>query len=307
MNRLRVLGVSLMALCALGAALSTSAFAAGPPENTVLPALQFATPKVWVTYTTTRGTWTNEPTAYAYQWERCNPSGGECVAIAGGTEKNYEVIPADQGHSLRVTVTASNAAGKGSAVSLPSKMAAKGPEFVPSTHSYENVNFLFHGGASFETGNKSVTCETLSGQGAIVSPTEVSGARVTLSGCRGGTFTCTTMESAPLHGYIAYINAATKAVGIELGGATSAFSETWRCNGIVTHLTGQLIGEITSVNLPANVFSLTYKQSKGVQNPNHLESGSTQQLEWDFGFVEHWALASTDVFSTNVKGEFVAP
>lgn len=307
MNRLKLTVMAAGAIAVFCALSASSAFAAGPPENTVLPAIQVSTPKLWITYTTTRGTWTNEPTSYAYQWQRCNSTGGECSDIAGGTAKTYKVVPPDEGHTLRVKVTASNSEGQGSATSTQTGMVAKGPEFISSTHSYP-VLFEFSGPAAFETTNKTLSCETLRGWGKITSPTELRESHVTLTGCRGGTWVCTTLESAPLHGYIAYINAATKSVGVELGGDTTAFSENWKCNGITTHVTGQVIGEITSVNTESTAFTLKYRQSKGVQNPNHFEGGPTQQLEWDYGFKELWAIqAEKNAFNTNVKGQFLAP
>ncbi len=60
-----------------------------------------------------RGTWSNEPTAYRFQWERCNGSGEECEAIAGATTATYDVPSGDAGRTIRVQETASNATGPG--------------------------------------------------------------------------------------------------------------------------------------------------------------------------------------------------
>jgi hypothetical protein len=61
--------------------------------------------------TATRGTWTNSPRYYSFQWRRCNASGGNCVNIDGATTNEYAPTAADVGFALRVVVAASNEAG----------------------------------------------------------------------------------------------------------------------------------------------------------------------------------------------------
>jgi hypothetical protein len=45
---------------------------------------------------------------YGFQWQRCDAGGSTCVDLAGATEQNYVVAPADRGSPLRVAVTATN-------------------------------------------------------------------------------------------------------------------------------------------------------------------------------------------------------
>jgi hypothetical protein len=72
------------------------------------------------TLTETHGSWTNSPTKYSEQWERCNSTGNECIELAEATKQTYVPVPADVGHTLRVTETASNPAGSSTpAVSAP--------------------------------------------------------------------------------------------------------------------------------------------------------------------------------------------
>jgi hypothetical protein len=66
------------------------------------------------------GTWTNSPTGYAYQWQRCDIDATTCLAVAGANGKTYGVRNADVGYRLRVVVTARNANGSGEATSAPS-------------------------------------------------------------------------------------------------------------------------------------------------------------------------------------------
>jgi RHS repeat-associated protein len=76
------------------------------------------------------GSWTNEPTEYAYGWERCNESGAHCEAV-GADEASYALSSADVGHTIRVIETAINAGGESEpATSQPSAVVV--PE-VPIT------------------------------------------------------------------------------------------------------------------------------------------------------------------------------
>ncbi len=63
------------------------------------------------------GSWSNEPTAYAYRWLRCDSAGSSCAAIGGATTGSYRLEAADVGQTIRVEVTASNAGGQASEVS----------------------------------------------------------------------------------------------------------------------------------------------------------------------------------------------
>jgi hypothetical protein len=67
-----------------------------------------------------RGTWTSTATiTYAYSWQRCDTSGGNCAAIGGATSTSYTVTSADLGNQLRFAVTATNTDGKTSQSSNP--------------------------------------------------------------------------------------------------------------------------------------------------------------------------------------------
>ena len=52
------------------------------------------------------GTWSQPPTAYTYQWQRCNANGRLCAAVAGATGAGYTVSAADSGHALVAVVQA---------------------------------------------------------------------------------------------------------------------------------------------------------------------------------------------------------
>jgi hypothetical protein len=106
-------------IVASAAATYTATYAVPPPSNTVLPSIS-GQPRVGRQLTVSDGTWTgSQPMTFAYQWRRCNSSGGACVAISGATSKTYVPTAADVGLRLRATVTATNASGSSSATSAP--------------------------------------------------------------------------------------------------------------------------------------------------------------------------------------------
>ena len=119
-NRPRIVGAALPVVVGIGSGVAivgdplpvyvVSGSFATAPVNIVLPAIS-GTQAPGATLTTTDGTWTNSPTSYTYQWKR----GG--VDIGGATANTYVVQSADNGATLTVTVTATNAGGSTPATS----------------------------------------------------------------------------------------------------------------------------------------------------------------------------------------------
>jgi hypothetical protein len=100
-----------------------TAAVAAPPANTAAPTIT-GTAKVGETLTAQNGTWSNNPTAFQYQWQRCNASGAACANILGATAKTYLLTPADAGRTMRVRVTGINAEGAVNARSAPTAVVA---------------------------------------------------------------------------------------------------------------------------------------------------------------------------------------
>jgi len=67
-----------------------------------------------------RGSWTQAPTRYRFQWLRCNGHGARCTTIRHATHPRYRLTKRDAKHRLRLRVTATNAAGSRKATSRPS-------------------------------------------------------------------------------------------------------------------------------------------------------------------------------------------
>ena len=98
---------------------ATATVAADPPPaptNTALPSVS-GTAEEGQTLSASKGTWTESPTSYAYQWEDCNASGASCSAISGATGSTRVLASSDVGHTLRLVVKAANAGGTGEATS----------------------------------------------------------------------------------------------------------------------------------------------------------------------------------------------
>ncbi|HET7573304.1 MAG TPA: hypothetical protein VFJ77_11625 [Gaiellaceae bacterium] len=120
------LGLAAAAL-ALGAVFGQpdngGAAADAAPGNTASPTIT-GTPQEGETVRVTPGTWSGSPTSYAYAWSRCDQNGDGCAAIAGATDDAYKLVAGDVGHTLRATVTATNADGSSSATSAPSAVVS---------------------------------------------------------------------------------------------------------------------------------------------------------------------------------------
>jgi hypothetical protein len=84
------------------------------PRNTARPTIT-GDAQVGESLTANDGTWTNNPTSFAYQWERCDIDAIVCAPVPGATGKTYGVRATDVGFRLRVEVTARNASGTGTA------------------------------------------------------------------------------------------------------------------------------------------------------------------------------------------------
>jgi hypothetical protein len=88
-----------------------------PPVNTALPTIS-GQPREGSVATASNGSWSGTPPiTFAYQWRRCDRTGAACADIAGANAKTYTIAFGDVRFTLRVQVTATNAAGTSSATS----------------------------------------------------------------------------------------------------------------------------------------------------------------------------------------------
>ena len=91
---------------------------AAPLTNTARPTIT-GEARVGQELTATEGTWTGNPTSFAFQWQRCNIDAITCLDVTGATGRSYGVRLADLGFRLRVQVTARTDNRSGTAMSVP--------------------------------------------------------------------------------------------------------------------------------------------------------------------------------------------
>jgi prepilin-type N-terminal cleavage/methylation domain-containing protein len=107
---------------ALSAATSSALPAA--PGNTALPTTSGAAQE-GALLTAQEGSWTNNPTAYADQWQ--TDSGAGWADVAGATALTYTIRAADIDARVRIRVMATNAGGQTSATSSPTAIVVAAP------------------------------------------------------------------------------------------------------------------------------------------------------------------------------------
>jgi hypothetical protein len=122
------------AVAIAAAALAVGAVFAQPGSGRAAGAGPVSTtpPTIWgaaqegQTLNASEGGWSESPTSYAYAWSQCDASGGSCSTIGGATAATYKPVATNVGHTLRVTVTATNSGGFGQATSAPSAVVSSG-------------------------------------------------------------------------------------------------------------------------------------------------------------------------------------
>lgn len=129
-GRLLAAGALAMAALAIGFVFATpgsgNAASAAAPTNSGTPGIS-GTAQEGSTLTASTGSWTGSPTSYAYAWLQCDANGDNCVGLAGETKATHVLTHDDAGHSMRVTVTATNADGQASAMSVPTAVIKASP------------------------------------------------------------------------------------------------------------------------------------------------------------------------------------
>jgi|GEM_PF-1576564 len=84
------------------------------------------------------GSWSESPSSYAYEWQRC--IGASCSAIAGATSPTYTLESADIGHTVRVSVTASDGGG------TSAKALSAATTVVSSSSGAHHLEYVFNDG-----------------------------------------------------------------------------------------------------------------------------------------------------------------
>lgn len=117
-----------------------AASVAGPARNTAPPSIS-GTLQVGQTLTANTGSWVGQkPITFTYQWRRCDANGANCADISGATTRTYTLTSADQGNTLRVRVTGTNARGASSATSPATGVIGKAEAPGGATVSISDVS-----------------------------------------------------------------------------------------------------------------------------------------------------------------------
>jgi hypothetical protein len=100
------------------------------------------------------GSWSGtNPIVLTYQWRRCNSAGAACSDIAGATGQTYTLTAADVDATIRISVTGTNSAGAGKALSDPT--AAVSALAAPLNTALPSVSGSARQGATLTAGNGS--------------------------------------------------------------------------------------------------------------------------------------------------------
>jgi len=126
------------------------------------------------------GSWSHKPRSYADRWWRCNPGGKHCKAVAGTTSATYTLGARDIGTTLRVSVVASNRAGRSkAALSAHTHIVTRSTGGQHPSTGIQHLEYVFNDGPvnvyDIDNGFKLVETFTLAGtnrgvRGVAVSP-----------------------------------------------------------------------------------------------------------------------------------------
>lgn len=97
------------------------------PKNTVAPSIG-GNPQVGESLIADPGKYSGAAASrYAFQWQRCDQSGGTCADIPGATGQTYGVLKVDVTHTLRVAVKATNQYGSTATLSKQTAVVTAAP------------------------------------------------------------------------------------------------------------------------------------------------------------------------------------
>lgn len=125
------------------------ATASGAPKATDRPIIS-GTPTVGQTLTSDQGSWTGNPTSYAYQWQHCDADNiVSCTDVAGATSATYVLHTVDLGYRMLVKVTAKNAKGSATADSAATAVIAPALKITHTRPTLTIISTRFLGAAVY--------------------------------------------------------------------------------------------------------------------------------------------------------------
>ena len=159
-----VVGAGFVSSVAIGsastsAASSTTSSTTAPPANESPPTIS-GSATVGQALSASTGSWSGgTPIRFAFEWKRCDSSGGACSTISGANSQTYSVVASDVGHTLRVAVTATNGAGTASQLSSSTAVVSQGPPVntvAPKVSGTLSVGNTLHVSSGTWTGSRPI-------------------------------------------------------------------------------------------------------------------------------------------------------
>jgi endoglucanase len=191
------------------------------PASIALPAIS-GIDQQGQTLTASTGTWSSNPTSYAYQWQDCDSSG--CSSISGATGSSYALQASDVGESIDVIVTATNAGGSTPATSTQTAVVSAAAPSAPVNTVAPSIGGTPQQGSTLTASNGSWS-NSPSSYGYQWQDCS-SSACSSISGATGSSYV---LQASDVGGSIDVVVTATNAGGN--GSATSARTQTVTASG----------------------------------------------------------------------------
>lgn len=131
----------LSAIAALAGSGSASGQTRAAPVNQIPPKIS-GTAREGNTLSASIGAWGGtKPITFSGVWKRCDGSGNNCSAVTGTENQlQYKLTSNDVGHTMRVTVTATNSDGHASATSSATAVVKPAPASAPRNTSAPTIS-----------------------------------------------------------------------------------------------------------------------------------------------------------------------
>ena len=285
-----------------------------PPANTALPVIS-GTAQQGQKLSTSNGSWTNSPTAFAYQWLDCDASGASCASISGATTSSYTLVSGDVGHTIRVAVTASNAGGSGVATSVQTATVAASVATPPSNTALPALSGSAQQGQTLTTSTGTWTGTAPLSFAYAWADCDASGNNCSaISGATGSSYTLQASDLGhTIRSTVTASNAGGSASATSAQSGVVAAASSGKISHVVwvvmeNHGYGSIIGSSQApyVNQLANAYGLAtnYLAIAHPSLPNYiaLTSGSTQGVSNDSGPSSH-PLSVPSIFSQLPGGQ----
>jgi hypothetical protein len=251
-------GAALTGILAFVAAGSGIAAAKAKPHNTTPPRIVGAA-RVGQVLTGERGDWTNNPIKYVEAWLRCGANGGNCSAIGGANGTQYQLTAADEGHTVRFRVTATNDDGSTTATSAATAVVVAGGK--PANTAPPTISGTLQENSTL-TGTNGTWTNNPSTYGYAWARCDKSGGACSaISGATKNTYTLT---SADVGATIRFRVTASNSAGNDTAAsAATAVISKFRGNGCPA---GGNPDQVTAINPPARLLVETLQSEPAVVN-----------------------------------------